>query len=890
MDRIKFIIFNARGLSTAARIAEIEKFLLDYCPDILFVQESFLNPITNIYSKLYKIYRLDRATHGGGLLIFIKRSIRSEEIYYDFTLKCAEALSIKIFLQFGNQYKEFVCTNLYIPKYNRHLKADLKHLMGYENSIIAGDTNAIHNSWSDGTENMTGKLLFNMLPFKNHLLFAPDGHTHTHPNGSISTIDVLITNCSEYNDDIEVCNGLASDHLPVSFSFNGDLRTSEPKKVYDYDRADWLSFFISFRNYLVPDMIGTDDVDTEIDRFIVKLKRSFDDCVPKRTIQYKADSYLSSATTNLIARKNAVVRRMHRTTITHGEKESLRLLRNRLSAQIRDSVFSDRCVRWERLIVRMSQSKKEFWQLSKIARKKSNRKIVMMNDNNMSVSNAQAIANLFADKFEMAHTSFPIAHNAFDQKIEREYANWLAVDIPAPAEIFTADDLLTIIAALRNGKAPGLDGVTNIMLKRLPPTAQAALIKIFNRSYQLGYWPTQFKTSIVIPVHKKGKEPTSVDSYRPVSLLSSISKLFERLVKLKLDEETARVNPLPPTQFGFRSHRSSTQQATNLAASLKINKSHRKSTGILFMDVSKAFDSVWHAGLIRRLADYGYVNHLIKLIAVYCHDRHFLVKVKGARSALKPIPAGVPQGGCLSPVLYNIYTSNINFGQAEGLTYADDTAIIHRGVVGNAIVKRLASSAAKFNSQLNKWHIKVNAAKTEFLFVPPDRKRRRAPTIPLAIGGVLIEQSSIARYLGVLFDNKLTFNGHCLSIKGKAVATIISLYSIFRNNLLPYSHRRSLVKSVLHPIMFHSAPAWSDVTGGRIKSLRQKFGNCARQILGVHRTYSTNDLLDLLNYQPIETQLLSSKQKLYDRLLESLDPDLINLANKILLAWPNFIR
>lgn len=889
MDRIKFITFNARGISTAARLAEIEKFLLEHRPDILFVQESFLNPHMNVYNALYKIYRLDRLTHGGGLLIYVRRDIQSQEVNHDFALKCAEAISIKIQLHFGDQFKDFVCTNLYIPRYNRHLRADLENLMKYDNSIIAGDSNAIHNTWSNGTTNAAGKLLFDMLPYNNHMLFAPNGHTHTHPNGSISTIDVLMTNCCEYNDDIDICNGLASDHLPVAFSFGGRTRKANAKEVYVYDRADWDAYVHSFRNYAVPDMNDTADIDHQINRFIDHVKESFDLAVPKRTIKYKADSYLSSDTLLLIARKNAVVRRSHRQNLSQAETISLRRNRNRLSKRIRTSVLADRCARWEKLITRMSESKNEFWKLSKIARKKTNRKIVVINHNNKSVSNSSAIANSFADNFETAHTSFPIGNNYFDQKLDREYARWLTADVNTPTDHFNADELSTILKALRNGKAPGRDGVTNIMLKHLPITAVDGLIRIFNRAYYLNYWPTQFKTSIVIPVHKKGKPATLVDSYRPVSLLSSVSKLYERLVKLRLDEETALLNPLPPTQFGFRAHRSSAQQATNLAASLKINKTNKKSTGVLFMDISKAFDSVWHAGMIRRLSDIGYSDHLIKLIAVYCHNRFFMVRVNGATSAEKPIPAGLPQGGCLSPILYNIYTSKINFGQVEALTYADDTAMSKSGVVGNTIVKRLSKSAARFKSQLNKWHIQVNATKTEFLFIPPDRKKRRQPSIPLTIDNIPIFQTSSARYLGVIFDNKLSFDGHMNSIKQKAIATIISLYSIFHNNVLPYHHRLSLIKSVLYPIMFHSAPAWTDMTSGRIKKLKQCFGNCARQILGVTRTHSTSHLLEMLNYQPIDVQLLNSKQGLYDRLIDSEDPDLINLAHKILIAWPNLV-
>lgn len=891
MDSIRITSYNSRGIATHHRLAEIDKYLQDYRPEVLCVQETFLNPTIKVNIPGYRSVRKDRPTHGGGVIIFIKNDIQCFEFKHSRVFKCIEVISVQLAILVNGVVSNIVLSNVYMPRANRFLRPDIKNLLKINNHIIAGDFNAIHSNWSEGIENVAGRLLVDILPFNNNILCAPDSHTHTHHNGSCSTIDFLITNSLLYNDDIEIENGLCSDHLPVRFSIGASAVCAAKKTVYDYDRADWVSYEHLMQQLPELDLVSPADIDNALVVFISQIKMAFDDSVPKRVIHSNNDSYLSAESLSLIAKKNAVNRRLHNRNTTPLDKVQLKHRRIRLANDIHSSVFRDRCTRWGKLIARMSRSKNEFWKLAKIARKKNNNNncFGQMSKGDRVFSNKSDIANAFAEQFADAHTAFVVKNNSLDKRVDREFNILLCENSTAPVGYFDIDDLLVIVSNLRCSKAPGLDGVTNLMCKRLPFAALEHLLCIFNSAYAIGYWPSSFKTAIVVPIHKRGKDVKKTESYRPVSLLSSLSKLMERLLKAKIEAETTRLNILPSQQFGFRAHRSSVQQATNLSASIKSNKRNKKSTGVLLLDVAKAFDSVWHAGLAHRLAKLGYERHIVKMIASFCTNRFFMVRVNGVHSKRKPIPAGVPQGSCLSPGLYNIYTSFARCNE-ELLTFADDTAVVVTGLNGNAIVKRIERAFSSLNNKFDKWHICINANKTEFLFVPPDRKRIRVPSRSPTLNGVLIESATSIRYLGVLFNNNGLFSAHFKQMKAKANATICGLYSLFKGDKLPMAHRVSLVKAVLYPVVFHSMPAWSEMSATQVKQLASSFQRCARQILGLTWRHPTSDLYTKLNYAPIKEHIDSAKDRLYQRIMQHNDPDLNNLAEKMAHAWPNDIN
>lgn len=165
----------------------------------------------------------------------------------------------------------------------------------------------------------------------------------------------------------------------------------------------------------------------------------------------------------------------------------------------------------------------------------------------------------------------------------------------------TIDELTSTIRLLRPFKAPGNDGIQNILLKNLPAEAIDYLTILFNACLHWSHWPSTFKSAKVIPIPKSGKDKNQVSSYRPISLLSAIGKLFEKTVLARLIEFTNDRNIINAEQFGFRQQHSTTHQIARVVNNIKECKFRKQSTGLILFDIEKAFDSVWHKGLAFKL-------------------------------------------------------------------------------------------------------------------------------------------------------------------------------------------------------------------------------------------------------------------------------------------------
>lgn len=250
-------------------------------------------------------------------------------------------------------------------------------------------------------------------------------------------------------------------------------------------------------------------------------------------------------------------------------------------------------------------------------------------------------------------------------------------------------ELKFFITQMKNKKSPGLDEINVITLKNMPHIFLKVLVDVYNFCLCNGYFPKLFKKAKVIPILKQGKNANSPLSYRPISLLSVLDKLFEKIIHNRLLEFTETHRIINCEQFGFRKDHSTVHQIKRVVNIIEANKQQRRSTGIVLLDIEKAFDSIWHDGLIFKLNSFGYPMYIQKLIKSFLAERTFVVSILNSFSSTKSIPAGLPQGSVLSPTLYAIFTSDYFARNHETAFYADDSALICSGKVYNAIVKKM---------------------------------------------------------------------------------------------------------------------------------------------------------------------------------------------------------
>jgi hypothetical protein len=176
------------------------------------------------------------------------------------------------------------------------------------------------------------------------------------------------------------------------------------------------------------------------------------------------------------------------------------------------------------------------------------------------------------------------------------------------------DEIISILRNLKNSKAPGIDGINNSLLKQLPPRGIEFMKFIINSCMNLSYFPKCWKHAKVIALHKPGKPTTDPYSYRPISLLSSISKILERVILHRITQHIDENGIIPEQQCGFRAKRSTTYQINNVLNNARENLNQQKSTGMIFLDVEKAFDRVWHKGLLYKMLQLNFPKNIIKII------------------------------------------------------------------------------------------------------------------------------------------------------------------------------------------------------------------------------------------------------------------------------------
>ena len=225
-----------------------------------------------------------------------------------------------------------------------------------------------------------------------------------------------------------------------------------------------------------------------------------------------------------------------------------------------------------------------------------------------------------------------------------------------------------VITNLDSSKASGPDCIPVVVLKNCEPELSYILAKLFNKCLKESCFPDCWKVSSVVPVFKNVGERSTAKNYRPVSLLSVVSKVFEKLVNNRIVDHLEK--------YGFRSSRSTADLLTVVSDRIARAFNRSGATRAVALDISKAFDRVWNAGLLQKLKSYGISGQISGLISSFLSNRQLRVVLDGKSSQEYPVNAGVPQGSILGPTLFLLYINDLPDDVICNIAiYADDTTL-----------------------------------------------------------------------------------------------------------------------------------------------------------------------------------------------------------------------
>ena len=350
---------------------------------------------------------------------------------------------------------------------------------------------------------------------------------------------------------------------------------------------------------------------------------------------------------------------------------------------------------------------------------------------------------------------------------------------------FTLDDLNRTIHKMKR-KAPGNDQIFIDHFKYLGFRGKELLLEIANEIWEKGQIPDKWKEAIMVPILKKDKPARDPTSYRPISLLPVGMKIVESLVLHKLNSYLEERKLIPIVQTGFRKEHSTMINLKRMythAYSRSTRATHPEYTVMVFFDAKKAFDSVWHTGLLHKAMKDGLPGRVIRFLRAWLNNRQLRVRIGQTCSNTVQLDSGVPQGSVLAPLVWNYYTGDIPStisSHSSTAVYADDTstATSHRNL------DTAVSLAQEEIWQLNDWtlksRIKFEPKKTHILAIhkhPSKRNLIKSHTIYLDRNKQHpLQWTQHAKLLGVTFSDNGTFHKHINESARKCMARIKQLY------------------------------------------------------------------------------------------------------------------
>ena len=407
--------------------------------------------------------------------------------------------------------------------------------------------------------------------------------------------------------------------------------------------------------------------------------------------------------------------------------------------------------------------------------KKKITNIDSLNYNGKNLTNnkdkADGLNDFFTNIGKMVEQKIPVTQNSFEQYLTNPNASKIA------HKPCTDIEVIEIIRGFQNSKACGPNSIPTNLLKIASPILVPLLTSLINKSLAQGVFPSLLKFAEVCPIFKKN-DPEKCENYRPISLLSNLGKIFEKIMHIRISDFLDSCNLLYPKQFGFRKGHSTNHALISIVEEIRTNLDKGLYTCGVFVDLEKAFDTVNHGILVKKLEYYGVNDAYNSWIKSYLSNRYQSVSLNGEKSKKLKISCGVPQGSVLGPLLFLIYINDMNMALNKSVVhhFADDTNLLSSSKNLNALRKTLNEDLSLLFKWLCANRLSLNVAKTEFIIFRP--KKKLNGSIKLRLNNTTIRESTKIKYLGLLLDGNLCWNPHITELAKKLSCAVGMLHKI----------------------------------------------------------------------------------------------------------------
>ena len=627
---------------------------------------------------------------------------------------------------------------------------------------------------------------------------------------SATLIDNIFTNNLSQN----VLNGVVlndlSDHLPVFGYFSGLTLTRDGDNktfVRKFTDENLRKFNENVSNTNWSSLLD-EDPNMAYNNFIDKYSSIYNACFPLKAIKGKlqknrSSPWISPGLLKSINKKNRLYQKFIRSPSLSNER-IYKTYKNKLNHSIRLAKRKYYDTKFESA----KNDLRTTWKLlNEVINKRKSRAPLpsSFESEGKTITDPEEIADKFCKYFTNIGPNLAGAIRDVNSSVSSFIGD---VNLP-PITLKPTNpgELESICSMFASGKAPGYDNISMRVIKHSFHLISAPLTNIINLSLQKGIFPDKLKLTKVIPIYK-ANDPNLFTNYRPISLLSNFSKFFEKVMYNRITEFVEQYNILYRCQFGFRKNYSTSHALTHLINKISSAIDQRETTVGVFLDLSKAFDTLDHQILFTKLEHYGIRDVALQWIKSYFSCRRQFVQIDQTCSSTQTIKCGVPQGSILGPLFFILYINDLPRASklTEPLLFADDTSIFFSHSNPDYLETVLNNELLNIDVWLRCNKLSINVQKTNYVvFCPSQRKVNHS--FSLSFGGQPLIQSNVTKFLGVYLDEHLTWKNH-INFVCKQIAKSVGILSRTRF-YLSCKTKLMLYYTLIYPYITYCNSTWS---------------------------------------------------------------------------------
>jgi len=737
------------------------------------------------------------------------------------------------------------------------------------NVLVLGDCNGHSPLWGPQARNPSGEKIESLV-LTNDLciLNDPDSPaTFSDNRGSSHWLDISLATRTLFDHVVSwtVLEGEfpSSDHELIRTRLRLHPSKPESRTVYSWNKANWEDFNLELEEQLPTlDDHTAIRASSRIDEAIDSLTTIINSLTKKLVPKSKPSGHKKAWFTEEVRQAWRVMRTAKNRIRRHPDEKPIYLeTRRSFQSKVKDAkraAFGKFC---------SSVRPRDTWKNFKRLNRKRMPPVPDLSVNGEFTSSSREKADVLADRFFVRSPNI-LTRNL---RIARSRRSLLGHKDIAEDEIeWSADDeVAEAIRRTRSLSACGPDGISNIVLKRCSPVIVPFLTNLFNACIRLGYFPVSWRRGLVVPVPKGRDNLTLAKNWRPITLLSNVGKIFEKILCSRLTNFCESRNLFSCRQFGFRSRRGCEPALWAFADEIYSAFNARRQVAAVSLDLTSAFDSVNHDLLVSRLLDISCPTYLSKTIESFLDSRCVTLALDGENFPFSP-QMGVPQGSCISPTLFLIFINSLADSISSGSSlslFADDCLLYTEIGKKNEGLSILQSDVNRALAWAKEWQMCFNPSKSHLVRFS---RLKKPPKIKIDLDGAKLKEEEAFKYLGILFDKKMLFTAHIREALSRSVYRLMQirrlaapLWGCDPQILL------CLVKACALSSLLYGSVIWSPSLRKKtiLNSLLRVYRLGALSITGAFKTTSTTAAVSLacLNFPEMDVskRLLRMKSRLH---------------------------